>query len=210
MPGRFAIDADTGEITVADGSLLDHASSTASHQVTVEVSDGTNTTSQTLIGVTDQDEAPDSVSLSANTVTENAADGTAVGTVTASDPEGATLTYSLSDDAGGRFAIDADTGRDHGQPVEADGTNTTSQTLTIWTDQDESTASHQVVVVWGRSSVTYSLSDDRMTRTNTNQPDPDHRRDRPGRGAGCGRRAGLHGAGHADHRVPGSERLRRR
>ena len=152
--GRFAIDADTGEITVADGSLLDHES-TASHQVTVEVSDGTNTTSQTLtIGVTDQDEAPDSVSLSANTVTENAADGTAVGTVTASDPEGATLTYSLSDDAGGRFAIDADTGEitvadgslldhestaSHQVTVEvSDGTNTTSQTLTIGvTDQDE-------------------------------------------------------------------------
>ncbi len=38
VAGTFAIDADTGEITVADGSLLDYET-TASHSVTVRVTD---------------------------------------------------------------------------------------------------------------------------------------------------------------------------
>ena len=49
----------------------------------------------------------------ANAVDENAADGTAVGiTATASDADATnnTITYSLQDDDGGRFAIDANTG----------------------------------------------------------------------------------------------------
>ena len=36
--GRFAIDSATGEITVADGSLLDHEAA-ASHDVVVQVTD---------------------------------------------------------------------------------------------------------------------------------------------------------------------------
>ncbi|MCA9061772.1 MAG: DUF4347 domain-containing protein, partial [Planctomycetaceae bacterium] len=44
-------------------------------------------------------------------VTERAADGTSIGTVVGIDPdEGDTLTYSLPDDAGGRFAINSTTG----------------------------------------------------------------------------------------------------
>jgi Ca2+-binding RTX toxin-like protein len=55
--------------------------------------------------------APDIIELSANTVYENATNGTVVGTVAAIDPDsGDTLTYALLDDAGGRFAIDPATG----------------------------------------------------------------------------------------------------
>ncbi len=42
VAGAFAIDADSGEITVADGSLLDYDTN-ATHSVTVRVSDGSNT-----------------------------------------------------------------------------------------------------------------------------------------------------------------------
>jgi hypothetical protein len=46
-----------------------------------------------------------------NEVAENAASGTPVGlTVLAFDPAGGLVTYSLSDDAGGRYAIDSNTG----------------------------------------------------------------------------------------------------
>ena len=145
--GRFQIDANTGEISVADGSQLDYEDA-ASHQVTVEVSDGSNTTSQAFtINLGDANEAPEAVSLSNNTVGENASDGTVVGTASANDPEGASLTYSLSDDAGGRFQIDANTGEisvadgsqldyedaaSHQVTVEvSDGSNTTSQAFTI-------------------------------------------------------------------------------
>ncbi|MFT6558386.1 cadherin repeat domain-containing protein, partial [Sneathiella sp.] len=44
--------------------------------------------------------AAHSVALDDNTIVENSAIGTVVGTVSAEDPEGGTLTYSLSDDAG--------------------------------------------------------------------------------------------------------------
>jgi Ca2+-binding RTX toxin-like protein len=48
--------------------------------------------------------APTSASLNAS-VNENAANGTAVGTVVGVDPDGDALTYTLLDNAGGRFAL---------------------------------------------------------------------------------------------------------
>ncbi|NGZ95720.1 MAG: hypothetical protein CV089_06245, partial [Nitrospira sp. WS110] len=61
--------------------------------------------------VTEVKQAPIDLALSANTVAENATTGTVVGTVSGMDPDaGDTKTYSLTDTAGGRFAIDATTG----------------------------------------------------------------------------------------------------
>ncbi|WP_461537953.1 tandem-95 repeat protein [Spongorhabdus nitratireducens] len=58
--GRFAINSSTGEITVADGSLLDHETA-GSHSVTVQVSDGYLTDSRSYtIYVTNVNDAPDS------------------------------------------------------------------------------------------------------------------------------------------------------
>lgn len=53
---------------------------------------------------------PYDIVISNAAVAENAAAGTAVGTVSASDSARDTLSYSLIDDAGGRFAINAATG----------------------------------------------------------------------------------------------------
>ena len=59
----------------------------------------------------DVNRAPTVVELAANTLYEQAPEGSLVGTVAASDPDdGDTLTFSLDDDAGGRFAIDAASG----------------------------------------------------------------------------------------------------
>jgi hypothetical protein len=56
-------------------------------------------------------QAPGVVELSANAVYENAANGTVVGVVSATDSDaGDTLTYALLDDAGGRFTIDPASG----------------------------------------------------------------------------------------------------
>ena len=64
------------------------------------------------IGIAPTNDAPTDLSLSSNTVAEHAATGTVVGTVTGTDPDtGDTMTYSLTDTAGGRFAIDATTGQ---------------------------------------------------------------------------------------------------
>ena len=55
--------------------------------------------------------APGIGELSANAVLENAADGTVVGVVSATDPDaGDALTYALLDDAGGRFTVDPTSG----------------------------------------------------------------------------------------------------
>ncbi|WP_206736216.1 cadherin domain-containing protein, partial [Bradyrhizobium betae] len=147
--GRFAIDAATGVVTVADSSLLDFETAT-SHDITVTASDGTLTSSQSFsIAVTDvAPSTPIDGNAAANTVSEAAANGTTVGiTASASDIHGGTVTFALSDDAGGRFAIDAATGvvtvadaalldfetsSSHDITVTAsDGTLTSSQSFTI-------------------------------------------------------------------------------
>ncbi|TKB66072.1 MAG: cadherin repeat domain-containing protein [Nitrospira sp.] len=110
--GRFAINSATGRLTVADGSLLDYESA-ANHTVTVQVMDsgGQSYTEQFTINLTNVNEGPTDLALSANTVAESAVTGTVVGAVTGTDPDASdTKTYSLTDTAGGRFAIDASTG----------------------------------------------------------------------------------------------------
>ena len=53
--------------------------------------------------------APTDETISGGVIAENSANGSVVGTVTGVDPDpGAVLTYSLLDDAGGRFAIDSE------------------------------------------------------------------------------------------------------
>ena len=132
--GRFAIDSTTGEITVADGSLLDFESA-ASHDVTVRVTDsgGLAHTETFTINLSDVNERPTDLALAGNSVDENAANGTTVGTVSATDPDaGDSATYALTDDAGGRFAIDGATG----EITVADGSLL----------DFEATASHDVTV----------------------------------------------------------------
>src|SRR5207302_4658982 len=113
--GRFAIDATSGVITVAAGSLLDSKAAT-SHAVTVRVTgQGGLTTTQTFtLAVTDVNEAPSAITLaSGGAIAENAATGTVVAQVAGHDPDsghGDVLTYALTDNAGGRFAIDATSG----------------------------------------------------------------------------------------------------
>lgn len=113
--GRFAIDATTGVVTVANASLLDYETAT-SHTIIVQASDGSGTTTTSfVISVIDGNDAPSAPTDSntaPNTVAEGAATGTLIGlTAVATDPNpGDTLTYSLVNDAGGRFAIDPATG----------------------------------------------------------------------------------------------------
>ncbi len=112
--GAFAIDGTTGEITVVNGAALDYEAH-PTFTLTVEVTDnGTpaRTASATItIHLTDRNETP-VVSDQSFSVDENAANGTSVGTVAASDPDGGDhLTYSITaGNTGGAFALDADTG----------------------------------------------------------------------------------------------------
>lgn len=114
--GRFVIDAVTGVVTVASAALIDFEAA-SSHQITVRVTDDTGQISDAAytIEVLDTNEAPAAPTDNngdADMVVEGAAAGAMVGiTAAAIDPDlGDTITYSLTDDAGGRFTIDATTG----------------------------------------------------------------------------------------------------
>ena len=130
--GAFAIDAN-GQITVADGSLLDHETA-PSRTLTVTVTDagGLTDTATVTIGVTDVNEAPTVADAGFN-IAENAGTNTVVGSVTASDPDtGDTVSYAITGgNTDGAFAIDA-----NGQITVADGTlldheTAPSRTLTV-------------------------------------------------------------------------------
>ncbi|MFI4892488.1 MAG: cadherin domain-containing protein, partial [Phycisphaerales bacterium JB058] len=116
--GRFTIDPDTGVVTVADGAELDHES-VSSHEITIRVTDAQGETyDETLeVSVTDVNEAPTEVAFAGGTVAENSAAGTVVGTVSVADPDADDAhSYTLVDDADGRFTINAE-----GQITVAEG-----------------------------------------------------------------------------------------
>ena len=110
--GRFAINAGTGVVRVADASLLDFESETT-HSITVQASDGTDVATQTFtIAVTNVGPStPFDVDSAPNQVSEGVNDGDLVGLdVNSSDPHGGGINFTLTNDAGGRFTIHADTG----------------------------------------------------------------------------------------------------
>jgi large repetitive protein len=111
--GTFAIDANTGAITVANNAALDFET-TPSFALTVSVTDdGTPnlTSSATItINLNDLNEAPSIADQSFN-VLEDSANGTVVGTAAGTDPDGTapnnTLGYAITaGNTGGAFAID--------------------------------------------------------------------------------------------------------
>ncbi len=113
--GRFTIDANSGIVTVADGTLLNREAA-ASHDITVRATSADGSTADTVftISVTDINEAPEITSNGGGatagvSLLEN---GTAVTTITASDVDiGDTLTYGISGGAdAGFFSIDAGSG----------------------------------------------------------------------------------------------------
>lgn len=134
--GRFAINATTGVVTVATGSLLDFEAA-SSHQIKVQATSGGLSSEQTFtIDVTNVNEPPSFPTdndAAPNEVAENAAAGTVVGVTALSvDPDGDPVTYSLISDGGGRFEIDVD-----GVVTVADGAQF---------DFESATKSHQITV----------------------------------------------------------------
>jgi VCBS repeat-containing protein len=114
--GGFAIDPNTGVVTVADPTKLDFESTAPGHSftITAQASDGAGGTSSQnfTIGVADAPpSAPVDNDNTANSVQEGAAAGTAVGiTALSTDVNGGAVTYSLTNSSNGAFAIDPNTG----------------------------------------------------------------------------------------------------
>jgi VCBS repeat-containing protein len=102
----FAINAVTGQLTVADNTQLNFEV-TPSFSLTVTVTDsgGLQTTATVTITLTNVNEAPTIPTGQTFSLPENSANGTVVGTVTAADPDaGDTRSFALS---GTAFAINA-------------------------------------------------------------------------------------------------------
>ena len=125
--------------------------------ITYDIEDlnGGVTPQTATITVNGANDAPVIGMISNSNVMENSANGTIVGTVAASDIDASdTVSYSLADDAGGRFAIDSVTGEitvadglglDFEQNTShmitvavSDGTDTVMQTFTITIDDQNS------------------------------------------------------------------------
>ena len=115
--GYFAIDSDTGEVTLtAVGAAgIDYESAT-SHiiQVTATDRDFSSTPVNLVVNLSDiNDEAPN-VSISSTPINEDSVAGTVVGQVTGVDPDttAETLIYAISSgNDNGYFAIDSATGQ---------------------------------------------------------------------------------------------------
>jgi VCBS repeat-containing protein len=107
--GRFKIIGN--QIVAVDPSRFDFEVAT-SHQITIKSTDssGLSTYEAFIIQVTNVNEPPTNIDFVGNSVAENATNGTVVSTLNATDPDaGSTITYSLGNNAGGRFDIAGNT-----------------------------------------------------------------------------------------------------
>ncbi|MBR0848062.1 cadherin repeat domain-containing protein, partial [Bradyrhizobium diazoefficiens] len=153
--GGFKINATTGVVTVNDPTKIDFESAPLhAYAIVVRASDGFLSSNQIfIINVSDvAPSAPADTTAAANSITEGAAAGTAVGiTAHSTDVNGGAVTYTLTaDSSGGGFKIDANTGvitvndptkidyetsgAGHSYTVtvkSSDGTLTSSQTFSI-------------------------------------------------------------------------------
>ncbi|WP_201274275.1 cadherin repeat domain-containing protein, partial [Microvirga brassicacearum] len=110
--GKFQISGD--QLQVKQGASLDYETKTQ-HTVTVRVTDQnglfhdrTFTIAVNNLNETPGNQAPTDIGLSASAINENTANDVAVGNLSATDPNnGDTFTYALTDNAGGRFKLDA-------------------------------------------------------------------------------------------------------
>lgn len=107
--GLFALVTENGVTRLVTTAALDHEAK-ASHDVTITVSDGKGgETSRTFtVAVGDVDEAPVDIALSNTVMSESARTGSLVGTLSATDPEGGAITWSLASAVGndnGKFAL---------------------------------------------------------------------------------------------------------
>ncbi|MFO0923537.1 MAG: Ig-like domain-containing protein [Pirellulales bacterium] len=115
--GRFAIDANTGIVTVA--GAIDRETDGASRSISVRAlsADGSYSDQSFTIQINDLDEFDATLQPDGNgaidAVAENSSTGALVGLTVQAVDQDATLhgiTYALLDNAGGRFAIDAQSG----------------------------------------------------------------------------------------------------
>ena len=155
--GAFIIDSSTGVITVADSSLLDFESA-SSRTLEVRVDDGNGgfDTASVNIDITNVNETPTDMLFNGNnTLTRDASGNVTGGTVVASvasvtdvDANEA-FTYTLLDDADGKFTIDSNSG-DVSLVSDHDASSVFSDLITVQvTDSGGNTYSEEVSINFG-------------------------------------------------------------
>ncbi|MCE7992884.1 MAG: carbohydrate-binding protein [Roseivirga sp.] len=110
--GAFLLNAANGQLMVADAGPLDYEMTT-SFTLSIEVTDGTLTANATLtVEVNDVNDTATLEMVDASmSIDENSADGTVVGTVSATYTGDGTLSYSITNgNSSGAFALNAGTG----------------------------------------------------------------------------------------------------
>ena len=114
--------------------------------MTLEVSDGTNTTTEeiTINVINDDEPATIAATLSATSFAENSAVGASIASVNATDPEGSAVTYTLSGTGSDNFSID--TSGNITLASALDYETATSYELTVVVD-DGTYASTEVITV---------------------------------------------------------------
>ncbi|MCB0909939.1 MAG: cadherin domain-containing protein, partial [Nocardioidaceae bacterium] len=153
--GRFTIDATTGVVTVADGTLLDREVA-ASYDIIVQArsTDGSTSSQAYTISLLDVNEFSISpitdIDANANIVAELSLQGTHTGiTVSAFDADATTnvVTYALDDNAGGRFMIDTVTGIITVGATPLDYETATSHTIVARATSSDGTTATRVFVI---------------------------------------------------------------
>ena len=156
--GTFAIDASTGQITVANNALLDFETH-PTFNLTVRVTDNGNPVffreAAVTINLTDVNDAP-VVTAATFGIPENSPNGTVVGTVTATDQDaGQTKTFSITaGNTGGAFTIGASSGQITVATSAALDFETTPQFLLTVQVQDNGAPP-----LSGSNTITVNLSD---------------------------------------------------
>ena len=125
----FTVDSQ-GNITLA--SALDFET-TSSFELTLTVSDGVHSVSESLtFSITDINEVPDtSISLAASAFEENVSLGTSIATVNVVDPESSELTYTLSGEGSDKFTVDESGNITLKSAFDFETTSSYSLTLTV-------------------------------------------------------------------------------
>jgi uncharacterized protein (DUF2249 family) len=125
----FTVDSQ-GNITLA--SALDFET-TSSFELTLTVSDGVHSVSESLtFSITDINEVPDtSISLAASAFEENVSLGTSIATVNVVDPESSELTYTLSGEGSDKFTVDENGNITLKSAFDFETTSSYSLTLTV-------------------------------------------------------------------------------
>lgn len=149
----FQINTTTGALSFKTAPDFEHPTDSGANNVYDVVVRATDTgglfdDQSIAITVTDVNELPTNLALSKSSVDEDAATGTVVGELSATDPEGQPLSYTLTNDAGGKFkvaqdtdgkwklfvngALDYETATSHQVEVKvSDGVNEVKKTFTV-------------------------------------------------------------------------------